>query len=52
MYCTSHTDECERELEIEKEAQQAQEVEVITCLPNKEKAWEYAGVLRAKSVED
>ncbi|CAI5746922.1 unnamed protein product [Peronospora destructor] len=50
--CTSHTDECERELQVEEEVQQEQEVEVLALLPRKEKVWEYASVLRAKTVED
>ncbi|CAI5705089.1 unnamed protein product [Peronospora farinosa] len=50
--CTSHTDECERELQVEEEVQQEQEVEVLTCLPRKEKVWRYANILRAKTIED
>ncbi|CAH0519298.1 unnamed protein product [Peronospora belbahrii] len=49
---SSHTDECERELQVEEEIQVEPEVEHMTCLPSKEKVWKYANILHATSVED
>ncbi|KAF4128787.1 putative polycystin-1, partial [Phytophthora infestans] len=49
---TSHTDECERELQIEEEVQQERELQVIKCSPSREKRWAYDKILRAKSVGD
>nr|KAE8935407.1 hypothetical protein PF009_g14649 [Phytophthora fragariae] len=51
--CVSlHTDECERELQVEEEVQQQQELELAQCCPAPEKTWNYAAVLQAKSVND
>ncbi|KAE9292554.1 hypothetical protein PF001_g18668 [Phytophthora fragariae] len=49
---TSHTDECERELQVEEEVQHERELEVAQYLPAREQAWNYAAVLRARSVQD
>ncbi|KAI9918934.1 hypothetical protein PsorP6_011514 [Peronosclerospora sorghi] len=49
---TSHTDECEQELHVEEEVQQEEEMEVIKCMPVKEKRWEYKRILAAKTVAD
>lgn len=49
---TSHTDECERELQVEEEVQQEREVQVMICTAAREKAWPYRKILRAQSVED
>ncbi|POM75680.1 LOW QUALITY PROTEIN: Hypothetical protein PHPALM_7182 [Phytophthora palmivora] len=49
---TSHTDECERELQVEEEIQQEQEVQVIKCAPTNEKIWKYNKILHAHSVDD
>ncbi|GMF14764.1 unnamed protein product [Phytophthora lilii] len=48
---TSHTDECERELQVEEEIQQQRVVEVIRCSPAKEKSWNYKYILRARSID-
>ncbi|KAE9037067.1 hypothetical protein PR001_g7199 [Phytophthora rubi] len=51
--CVSlHTDECERELQVEEEVQQQQELELAQCCPAPEKTWNYAAILQAKSVND
>ncbi|GMF56711.1 unnamed protein product [Phytophthora fragariaefolia] len=49
---TSHTDECERELQIEEEVQQEREVQVMRCSPAMEKRWAYRKILRVHSIED
>jgi hypothetical protein len=49
---TSHTDECERELQVEEEIQQERELEVAQHLPAREKVWDYTALLRARSVRD
>uniref|UniRef100_A0AAV1V4W0 ubiquitinyl hydrolase 1 n=1 Tax=Peronospora matthiolae TaxID=2874970 RepID=A0AAV1V4W0_9STRA len=49
---TSHTDECERELQIEEEIIQEREVEVMKCVPIEEKVWKYEKILCARSVKD
>ncbi|ETK77423.1 hypothetical protein L915_16303 [Phytophthora nicotianae] len=49
---TSHTDECERELQVEEEVQQERELEVVKCSPMREKRWAYDRILQAQSVED
>ncbi|KAG1697926.1 hypothetical protein DVH05_015410 [Phytophthora capsici] len=49
---TSHTDECERELQVEEEVQQECEVETVECSPAKEKLWAFERILRAQSIED
>eukprot|EP00644_Phytophthora_capsici_P009382 jgi/Phyca11/543907/estExt2_Genewise1Plus.C_PHYCAscaffold_130295 len=49
---TSHTDECERELQVEEEVQQECEVEAVECSPAKEKLWAFERILRAQSIED
>ncbi|KAL4150964.1 hypothetical protein PRNP1_010350 [Phytophthora ramorum] len=51
VYVASHTDECERELQVEEEVQQMQEVEAMVCSPTREKSWKYSDILRAQSVE-
>ncbi|KAG6583091.1 uncharacterized protein IUM83_06183 [Phytophthora cinnamomi] len=49
---TSHTDECERELQVEEEVQHERELEVAQYSPTREKPWNYAVVLNAHSVQD
>ncbi|KAG3026700.1 hypothetical protein PC121_g3879 [Phytophthora cactorum] len=49
---TSHTDECERELQVEEEVQQERELEVMKCSPTREKRWAYDRILHAQSVGD
>ncbi|KAI9910353.1 hypothetical protein PsorP6_010208 [Peronosclerospora sorghi] len=49
---TSHTDECERELQVEEEMEQEEETEAVTCLPAEEKTWEYSKILAAKCAQD
>ncbi|KAE9035103.1 hypothetical protein PR002_g7757 [Phytophthora rubi] len=49
---TSHTDECERELHVEEEVQQEDEIEVAVCKPAKEKTWNYRRILGAHSIDD
>ncbi|KAK1946350.1 hypothetical protein P3T76_001903 [Phytophthora citrophthora] len=49
---TSHTDECERELQVEEEVQQEREVGMVQCSPAKEKLWAFERILGARSVED
>ncbi|KAE9345832.1 hypothetical protein PR003_g7734 [Phytophthora rubi] len=49
---TSHTDECERELQVEEEVQQEREVQVMKCAPASEKTWQYRKILRVQAVED
>ncbi|KAE8991281.1 hypothetical protein PF011_g18002 [Phytophthora fragariae] len=49
---TSHTDEGERGLQVEEEVQHERELEVAQYLPAREQAWNYAAVLRARSVQD
>ncbi|OWZ16492.1 hypothetical protein PHMEG_0009705 [Phytophthora megakarya] len=49
---TSHTDECERELQVEEEVQQEREVEVLQCSPTEEKLWEYSRILCSQSIND
>ncbi|KAF1773424.1 hypothetical protein GQ600_4497 [Phytophthora cactorum] len=49
---TAHTDECERELEVEEKVQEQQNLEVAHCSPAQEKTWNYAEILRVQSVEE
>ncbi|KAG3165355.1 hypothetical protein PI124_g15199 [Phytophthora idaei] len=49
---SAHTNECERELHVEEEEQQVQELEVLVCKPMKEKSWDYSRILGARSIED
>ncbi|KAG6975154.1 hypothetical protein JG688_00002681 [Phytophthora aleatoria] len=49
---SAHTNECERELHVEEEEQQVQELEVPVCKPMKEKSWDYSRILGARSIED
>ncbi|KAG6973532.1 hypothetical protein JG687_00000855, partial [Phytophthora cactorum] len=49
---TAHTDECERELEVEEKVQEQQNLEVAHCSPAQEKTWNYAEILRVQSIEE
>ncbi|KAG3254610.1 hypothetical protein PI124_g827 [Phytophthora idaei] len=51
---TAHTDESERELEVEVEekVQEQQILEVAHCSPAQEKTWNYAEILRVQSIEE
>ncbi|TDH71197.1 hypothetical protein CCR75_002704 [Bremia lactucae] len=48
---TSHTDECERELQVEEEVQQQREIEMHKCTPSKEQRWVYSRILGVQSVK-
>ncbi|EEY63698.1 uncharacterized protein PITG_02171 [Phytophthora infestans T30-4] len=49
---TSHTEDCERELQIKEEVQQERELQVIKCSPLREKRRAHDKILKAKSIED
>ncbi|OWZ16494.1 hypothetical protein PHMEG_0009707 [Phytophthora megakarya] len=49
---TSHTDERERELQVEEEIQQVQEHEMPQHTPARETTWNYANVLRVQSLKE
>ncbi|EGZ11143.1 hypothetical protein PHYSODRAFT_520653 [Phytophthora sojae] len=52
VYVSLHTDECERELQVEEEVQQEQETELADCKPAKEKTWDYRRIFSARSIDD
>ncbi|POM77768.1 Hypothetical protein PHPALM_4794 [Phytophthora palmivora] len=51
MCVTAHTDECERELQVEVEVQQMQELEIAQHTPM-ERTWKYADILQVRSIRE
>ncbi|POM69331.1 Hypothetical protein PHPALM_14391 [Phytophthora palmivora] len=52
MCVTAHTDECERELQVEEEVQQVQELEIAQHTPAMERTWKYADILQIRSIRE
>ncbi|EGZ11142.1 hypothetical protein PHYSODRAFT_337895 [Phytophthora sojae] len=52
VYVSLHTDECERELQVEEEVQHQRELELAQYIPASEKTWNYSATLQAKSVKE
>ncbi|KAL4176792.1 hypothetical protein KRP22_001733 [Phytophthora ramorum] len=49
---TSHTNECERELQTEEENVKIRACEVAQCSPAQEEAWKYSATLSVRSVHE